>query len=335
MDDGDRRQLEEWWQAIVSDPSRLPPGMEHVQSRLIRAVGRATLPSGVGVFLKCMGFPRPKDKLRYAFRSLPAVHEASVLRYVATTGIRVPDVLFAKGIRRGGLPHACVLVTRALPVASTPLTPDPTLDVVFALRDAGVYHPDLHTDNFLTLDDGSIAVIDMQSARRRRNIQLQDTTRMLAPLVAHCAYRGQDIQPWLDALRDREFDKMSVGRIGRLAHQVNHAAIVDRLGRCLKESTQFGTKIGPLRSRYERRSMAGEGDWVEGGAEMFRYWMGDRALEILKGGTPVLAALERPTKFAPGPHRVRLSGGETALQQHVDRLLEGYDLYREQKSLRV
>jgi len=335
LDDADRRQIDAWWREIVHAPTRLPAGVTLVQSRLVRAVGRGTLPGGVEVYLKLMGFPRPKDKLRYLLRSLPAEHEAHILRYLAATPIRVPDVLAARGIRRRGLPHACLLLTRALPVVQRELQPDPVLDVVFALRDAGIFHPDLHSDNFLSLDDGGIAVLDMQSARRRRAIQLDDMNRMLATLVAHRAYRGDSIDPWCDALRARGHDELSVGRIRELAVRVNIGARCDWLRRCLKESTQFAVRSGLFRTRYERRSMAEAGDWVEGGTEMFRYWMGDRALEILTGATPVLAGLDRPRWGMPGCHRIRLAGGVDALAGHAERLLAGYGRYREEISRRV
>ena len=81
----DRRQIEAWWEEIVADPSVLPDGVALVQSRLVRAVGRATLPSGVEVYLKIMGFPRGKDRLRYLLRPLPAMHEGMIFRYPATT----------------------------------------------------------------------------------------------------------------------------------------------------------------------------------------------------------------------------------------------------------
>ena len=335
LNEPDRRQIEAWWEEIVRTPTDLPTGVTQVQARLVRVVGRGTLPSGAGVFLKVMGFPRAKDKLRYSLRALPAVHEASILRYLATTEVRVPEVLAAHGIRRRGLPHASLLATRALSVASTELLPDPVLDVVFALRDVGVFHPDLHTDNFVPLDDGAIAVLDMQSARRRRTVQHEDMNRMLATLFAHRAYQGASIEPWCAALRARDYDEQSVGRIQDLAERVNSRARCDWLQRCLKESTQFSVQPGVLHTRYERRAMVDKGEWVEGGEEMFRYWMGDRALEILAGSTPVLAALDRPRRGTSGGHRVRLSGGEAALAEHAERLLGGYQRYREEISRRV
>jgi hypothetical protein len=90
-----------------------------------------------------------------------------------------------------------------------------------------------------------------------------------------------------------------------------------------------------FRTRYVRRDLADTGVWVEGGTEMFRYWMGDRALEILAGATPVLAALDRPRRGMPGRHLIRLTGGVDALAEHAERLLGGYERYREELSRRV
>ena len=80
-DTREQAQLAEWWAAIQADPSQLPDGVEIVQSRLVRIVGRGELPSGTTAFLKFMGFPRRKDKFRYLFRSLPARHEAAMLQF--------------------------------------------------------------------------------------------------------------------------------------------------------------------------------------------------------------------------------------------------------------
>ena len=98
------RQLDDWAAASAASPGVLPAGVEPVQTRLVRAVGRAVL-EGVGeAYLKSMGFPRPKDRLRYAFRKLPAVHEADLLRRVAAAGLKYPEVVDVRGVRRRGLP---------------------------------------------------------------------------------------------------------------------------------------------------------------------------------------------------------------------------------------
>ena len=45
-------------------PDRLPDGGEPVQSRLVRHVARGRLPDGGEAFVKVMGFPRWKDRIR-------------------------------------------------------------------------------------------------------------------------------------------------------------------------------------------------------------------------------------------------------------------------------
>ena len=67
---------------------------------------------------------------------------------------------------------------------------------------------------------------------------------------------------------------------------------------------------------------------------MFRYWMGDRTLEILAAGTPILGALDRP-RSGKGGHRLKLVGGADTLAENADRLLEGYARYQELKSRKL
>ena len=81
--------------------------------------------------------------------------------------------------------------------------------------------------------------------------------------------------------------------------------------------------------------MGAAGEWAEGGREMVRYWIGDRALEVLAGTAPLLAALDRPRWGLPGRHRLQLVGGSAALAAQADRLLAGYQRYREELSRTV
>ena len=63
-----------------------------------------------------------------------------------------------------------MLVLRALPVVEEVATAEQRVQeevaLACALLDRGVYHGDLHTDNFVRLASGALAVLDMQSARR-------------------------------------------------------------------------------------------------------------------------------------------------------------------------
>src|SRR5688572_22632624 len=95
----DLNQLRLWFKECSAAWGRLPKGVEEVHVRLLRSVGRAVLPDGGPVFLKFMHFPRKKDRLRYAFRSLPAMHEARMLQRLDAAGIPCPEPLWVASQR--------------------------------------------------------------------------------------------------------------------------------------------------------------------------------------------------------------------------------------------
>ena len=176
----DRQVISGWWQAFLARPDAMPDGLEIVQSRLIRAVGRGRLPDSGTVYAKLMGFPRFRDRLRYVHRALPATHEARLLRRLAAAGLACPEVLAVAGARRAlRVPRASLLVTRALPgeVGVLPFAEAAT----FAARLAavGLFHPDLNQGNFARLESGEAAVLDLQSARWPSDRSLSEAARMV------------------------------------------------------------------------------------------------------------------------------------------------------------
>ena len=202
--EGVQARCDAWWQRMLEsrDPDgpvhpTLPPDVAPVQTRLVRAVGRGTLADGRSVYLKAMDFPRWKDRLRYLFRALPAAHEAALLREVAATGLNCPVVVYAATARRWAMPWRSLLITEALPVAAQsaqkhgPVTWSEASAVAARLAEAGVFHPDLHRLNLERLDDGGVAVLDLQSARARGvSLKAAERLHMAAKLLAEPAERG-------------------------------------------------------------------------------------------------------------------------------------------------
>ena len=322
--------IEGWWRDAMVRPEPLPTSLEPVQTRLIRSVSRGVLPGQGAVFVKLMWFPRPKDRLRYAFRPLPAVHEASMLRYVAGLGVRVPTVVWSRGVRRWGSPRLSMLVTAALDADDASLDPRQTVEVVSTLLDAGVYHPDLNAGNLLRLSDGGVGLIDLQSVRRLSGpVGRAAREEMLAKMLSDVLRVGGDTSAWERALVDQGL--CTAGEcpgIWAAAARVNQRARLGRIRRCLRESTVFAVRRGLLGTTYRRRDCPQGGDWVEGGAELVRYWLGDRGLEILESWKPRCGALYRPAPWAPGRHRLYIGeGGADALAKVAPRLEEGHDSY--------
>lgn len=307
--------LEAWIDACLERPGVLPAGLEPVQTRLVRAVGRGRLPEIGLVYVKVMWFPRARDRLRYAHRALPAVHEARMLSRVRAVGIPCPAVVAAVARRRLGLPRLSMLVTRALDVTGE-VTFAAAAAVAVRLAKAGVFHPDLKRDNFAALADGSVAVLDLQSARRSAGpLSASRKLRMAAKLVSE-----------FDALgRERELvDAGLVPSALELDRYVRELRMADRrrrIARCLTTSTEFAVRRGWRGTLYRRREidLSDERGWRTR-PDARRLWIGDRAAEVLLGTAPMLGALRERPWWLPGPSSVYILGDDD------DRSLSGAEL---------
>jgi hypothetical protein len=326
----DERQLRAWWDAILERPHVPPAGIVPVHARLVRWVGSGTLPDAGPVFLKTMPFPRGRDRWRYRFRRLPAFHEADLLAHLRAHGVPCPVVVAACGKRRRGRPFASCLVTRALPVAAAPPPPHAVAQLLIALWRARVFHPDLHKGNFLTLADGTHAVLDLQSARRwPRALPPAQKLRSLAKLLSDPPGDG-------DAILD---DLIAAGAVPAERRAALHAAaaavrrrhVRARILRCLRTSTEFVARGTWRGTRFERRGAPAGGVWVYGGSELVRYWIGDRTLEVLDGRQPQLGALFRKSWWLPGRHSLYIPGSGAAefLTVSAPGLLEGFRRFQQ------
>jgi hypothetical protein len=295
-DDATSRRLHAWWTACRERPESLPADIEPVQARLVRAVGRATLPGVGDVYLKQMGFPRPRDRLRYAFRALPAVHEARCLEVLGRAGILAPRVVAVGGERRFGIPRASLLVTAALPATGRLVSPSAAADVALRLADAGVEHPDLHLENFLVLEDGTVAVLDLQSATLRGapltpRARLAVATKLASSFAARERYFG-DVPPVADVVaafvaRGLVTSDEAMALTRRIVHDLTKDFRRGVL-RCLRSSTEFAVERSLGRVRYVRRRPQEPSDAsialrLEGGRWLRRLWIGDRAFELVGG----------------------------------------------------
>ncbi len=311
-----------------------------MQARLVRAVGRAELPTVGQVFLKVMNFPRAKDQLRYSLRALPAMHEARMLQVLQQANIPCPEVLWAGSQRRTLLPSLSMLVTQALDLADTDADADADTDasvsvpemvaMAQALIAAGVYHPDLNRGNFLQLRDGRVAVLDLQSARLGSKgltdgRRLQMLMRLLGdqPESERQAIMAAMLQQGL-------LQAAEEAQVWQALGQLQRQQLIGRIRRCMQESTIFTVQWSGHGVSYQRRNMDAKPEVVEGGGEMLRYWIGDRALEVLDGHAPILAACHRPWPLLPGKNQLSMNQ-QTAqsLNQASAELLAGYQRYQQ------
>ncbi|MBK8978386.1 MAG: hypothetical protein IPM29_20995 [Planctomycetes bacterium] len=301
-----------WIAELRADPSRCPAGVTPIAERLVRRVGRGPLRDGRVAFVKWMTFPRPKDRLRYVHRPLPAEHEARMLRGVAAAvpSVVAPEVLAVVAERRRGRPHLSVLVTAGLPV-----DPERSPDVLAAARVAtelarhGFVHTDLHLDNVLCLRDGRLGVVDLQSARRSDGaVTRADRIRMAVKLLATLpAGMPCDVEAVVAA---GLVDASDRGAVQRRIGREQRRDLRRRVRRCLTTSTEFVVRRDVRGTWFVRRAagaaLGAERPVGRAGREL---WIGDRAREILSGARPLLAALFRAAPWLPGEDRVCLAPG--------------------------
>ena len=310
----EHEELRGWWRGFVKS-GELPPCFEHVQGRLIRAVHRAPLAGGE-VFVKTMTFPRGKDRIRYLLRALPAQHEAAMLRATAAAGVPCPEVVAAFSGRRLGLPHRSMLVLRALPVASEVASDADARvadEVVVAMRllAAGIHHEDLHVENFVRLESGELAVLDLQSAQRFEPGSDGPGRRRMAVAIR--------------MLRDREGPEQRAATAAMRAHGMlrSEAEVVEalrvsdrlrvryersRVFRCFRTSTEYARRLTLLGVRYERRGRDGDGRWLHGGAALRDAWLGQRVRQLCGAGTPRFGAYFRKWWWLGGGSALYVAG---------------------------
>ncbi|MCK5941005.1 MAG: hypothetical protein KAI24_03465 [Planctomycetes bacterium] len=294
----DRQVVDGWWRSFVAT-GRPPDELAHVQGRLIRAVHQGALPSGP-VHVKTMTFPRAKDRLRYAFRALPAAHEAAMLRATAAAGIPCPEVVAVRSGRRLGLPHRSMLVLRSLSLRAgdEDQVAEAADEVELAMRllRAGIWHRDLHTDNFVRLATGELAVLDMQSASRIRPSAHPSSSARLAVAARLLRERAGDA-------RDAALSRMR--ECGMLAGDAECAAAVarsdaerrrferSRIRRCLTNSTEFERRVRWNGMLYAVRGPTVDGRWWRGPRALQQAWLGQRARQLQTGAPLVFAAFFR------------------------------------------
>lgn len=324
----DQARLEEWWQHALANPQQLPPGLDLVHARLVRAVGRGELPDAGPVFVKLMWFPRAKDRLRYTFRALPGAHEAALFEHCRSRGVGVPTVLSVRARRQLGRPRLSMLVTASLPLLADPPSAQAIVEAVQQLIAVNLFHPDLHAGNFLPLRDGSVAVIDLQSARiRTAGLNDRDRRVMFAKLLDPAG--GAGVERLGQVLVEKNLcSAAQVDRARADAGAVNRRELAVRIRRCLRESTEFSVRMGLFGTLYRRRAVETLGESVEGGAELVRYWIGDRVLEILESRPPICHALYRGRW--PGRHRLFVpDGGANAVLAEADTLQQAHARYQD------
>ena len=322
VDEEQRAKLAAWAEECSRRPGQLPAECQPVKTRLVRAVGKALIPGGREVYLKVMGFPRGKDRLRYMFRPLPAVHEAQALLRCQRWGVACPEPLYAFALRRWGRPRLSFLAMGGMEVEdrSPPLAEVAVLAA--RLAEIGLFHPDLNPGNFLPLVDGSLAVIDLQSARwRRPPLRRSLRIRMAAKLWAECLDKEDpEVLVAVGLIHPADLERSL-----DLAEGFRVAYLRGRILRCLHTSSEFQVSRQWDGVSYRRRIEVEE-SCLQGGSELRKLWIGDRARQILDAVPPVFTGLHVKYWWLPGPNSLFFSTekGADSIAAESQRLLEGY-----------
>lgn len=326
----DAAQMAAWVDFCVAHPGRLPPDVDTVQARLVRAVGRGRMPSGAVAYLKVMGFPRRRDRVRYWLRSLPAQHEAAMLRATTAAGVACPAVLAVAGARgTGGCPRASVLATAALD-----LLPDsiPRLSVCSGvasrLADAGIVHADLHEQNFIPLASGECAVLDLQSARLRAGPVRRGLRVAMAGRLLAADWRESEVPDAVVVAGLIERSELA-DALSRAQH-LRAAAIGRRVRRCMMESTDFCVFHRAWGHLIQRRALPPGGTWLPGGRELIRAWVGARFCEVVEHESPQLGALFLNSWWLPSRCSVYIpeADGVARFAERCSRWLDAYHRFK-------
>lgn len=337
MTAADDAVIDRWWATFVAT-GRLPAELTAVQGRLVRAVHRGSLPSG-DVYVKVMTFPRTKDKVRYLLRSLPAAHEAAMLRATAAAGIPCPEVVAVRTARRRGIPHRSLLVLRALPTATAATTSTSTSADEVSLREeatiaaqllaANLVHHDLHSGNFVRLTDGRTAVLDLQSVRRGA----PSSARRLAAAAKLLQNRSEITRAaaataLLDSALLRSPDDVDRALARAAAGRLHH--LRGRILRCWTESTEFTRRRAWWGIEHRTRGELPPGRWWSGATAPHHVWVGQRARFVLDGRPPAFPAIARKWWWLGGGASlyVPASCSDERIEAEVATALAGHERFR-------
>ncbi len=233
-------------------------------------------------------------------------------------------------LRRRGLPCLSLLVTKGLDALPSPPAFRDCAELARRLAEIGCHHTDLNPGNFLALRDGGLAVLDLQSARWSAG-PLAEAAR-IGMATKLCAEAGADVESAVEVCIEAGLIEVaSRALVRRRVSILRHKDVLRRIGRCLRTSTEFAVERRWNGRCISRRTSGidGEGQWLQGGRELVRWWIGDRTLEVMEGSSPVLGALFKKSCWLPGRYSVYIPcpgrGGPT---DFAARLLTAFESYR-------
>jgi len=230
------------------------------------------------------------------------------------------------------VPHRSLLVLRALPVAVADATPPrerlrEQAALAARLLDAGWFHPDLNPDNFVRMQGGGLAVLDLQSLRRTA-LRARAGRAMAARLLLEA-----DDVPLDDAaaiLADAGLVAPGDAGLRPAAAALAAAFLRTRVRRCLQTSTEFVRGAWAGLVEHRQRAPLPAGRWAAGGSELRQAWLGQRLLAVFERRPPVLGGYRHGSWWRPGRHSVYVPAAisEASLVSELRVLTAGHARYR-------
>lgn len=169
---------------------------------------RLILPDGQPVFLKIDHFTKFKTALYSLLHGRTprtnTEHEREIYRQLRADGFIVPDIIAWGAERRWGMPHRGFMVS--LPLDGTPLDRYVLQESRRDRRETAIracqetlqlllnhgydWHRDCKPEHFFVLRDGSIGLIDLERAEKRRTVSATQRTRQQQRFdtLLRCAY---------------------------------------------------------------------------------------------------------------------------------------------------
>ena len=176
------------------------------------------------------------------------------------------------------------------------------------------------------LDDGRLAVLDLHSMRQVDRHNSQAAEHMAARLLIESV----DV-PVAEALAELVASGLVVqsdaAAVERRACSLVLALLRRRVRRCLHDSTEYVRRGTWWRAEYHRRGALPDGDWVDGGREALRVWLGQRQSELFDGQSPRIPAFRRKRLWLPGRDSLYIPASVVGVPEVVGNALAGFDRY--------
>ena len=232
---------------------------DKVKDRMVRQVFYLEGPYGQ-FFLKRSTLVRTKDRLRHLFLPRRRWAEWRQLCRLRVRGVAVPEAV-CRGEKGGIIPDQFFLLTRRVagePVSCHSFEETKKLGGYVAfLHSCGVYHADLHPENVIMQEDGTLCLIDAQEVFFVRLLPKWLRIHNLGKLWFHLRVQTHSegyLATFLTGYNEGRKKPVKTREVVKAADRHQQRHYYSRGKRCCKNSTEFVVIKGKHFSGYRRRT---------------------------------------------------------------------------------